>query len=194
MLLQPTMKKEIITIAGKPGSGKSTTAKILGETLGFDRYSAGSFLRDLAKERGISIEEASQLAKEDPFLDKQLDGATAEIGRTRDRIIVDGRVAFHFIPESFKVYLDLDLRTAAERIFKEQTTERHESGETADSVEAMHSSIANRFTIEQSRYRSLYGIDPNDLAQFDLVVDTANHTPPQVAAEIAEAYKNWLVA
>ncbi len=188
------MKKEIITIAGKPGSGKSTTAKILAETLGYERYSAGSYIREIAKSRGISIEEASREAKNDPSIDHGMDEAVAEIGRTRAQMIVDGRLAFHFIPNSFKVYLDLDLKIAAERIFKENTAERHEGGEITDSVEAMHESIKNRFESEQIRYQTLYAINPNNLSQFDLVIDTSTKKPADVARETADAYKKWLQA
>ena len=50
----------IITISGTPGSGKSTVAKMIATKLGFKHYSTGDFMRQMAKERGISLEELSK--------------------------------------------------------------------------------------------------------------------------------------
>jgi ABC-type multidrug transport system fused ATPase/permease subunit len=50
------MKKQTITIAGSPGSGKSSTAKAIAAVLGFQHFSSGDFFRQLAVERGQSIE------------------------------------------------------------------------------------------------------------------------------------------
>lgn len=185
------MRKAIITIAGKPGSGKSTTANILAETLGYERFSAGKFLRDIAAAHGMSTEAASRMAIENPSVDHELDALTEKTGKERERIVVDGRLAFHFIPESFKVYLDLDLETAAKRIFGEGDRARRESGDLAASAEETETLLERRLASEQERYRSLYGIDPHDKAHFDLVLDTATDPPRVIAAKIIEAYEKW---
>lgn len=183
------MRPTIITIAGKPGSGKSTTANLVAEALGFERYSAGSFFRELAAKRGMSIEEINRLALTDPTLDKEADAALQEIGHTRSNLVIDSRLAFHFIPDSFKVYLELDLATAAARIFNKSSDERKKSGEAPATREELLQSIERRFAIEQKRYLDLYGIDPYDHNHFDLVLDTSKVPPEAVATRIIEAYK-----
>lgn len=184
-------KKEIITIAGKPGSGKSTTANIVAKTLGFERYSAGSFFRALAERKGMTVEEVSHLAAEDHSIDIEADAILREIGQVKSKLVIDSRLAFHWIPEAFKVYLELDLAIAAERIFKEDNEARRASGEVARSVEEMYDSIASRFAIEQKRYYNLYNIDPYNTVHFDLVLDTTTAKPDEVAARIIEAYEVW---
>lgn len=188
------MHKEIITIAGKPGSGKSTTANLVAQKLGYERYSAGSFFRAIAAKRGVSIEEINQLALVDPTLDQEADAALREIGKTKTKLVIDSRLAFHWIPDSFKIYLELDLATAASRIFGKADDERQKSGEVAQTKEELLTSIESRFAIEQRRYLDLYGIDPYDHGHFDLVLDTATETPEEIAAHIVEAYEAWLRA
>jgi len=183
------MRPTIITIAGKPGSGKSTTANLVAKGLGFERYSAGSFFRGIAEKRGVSIEEINRLALVDPTLDKEADLALQEIGKTQGNLVIDSRLGFHWIPDSFKVYLELDLATAAKRIFGKASDERQKSGEAPKTQEELLQSIESRFAIEQKRYSDLYGIDPYDHNHFDLVIDTSNITPEAVATRIIEAYK-----
>ncbi|MEZ4103369.1 MAG: nucleoside monophosphate kinase [Candidatus Paceibacterota bacterium] len=45
------MKKQIITIAGKPGSGKSTTAKRLSGELNYAHFSSGDFFRQVGLDK-----------------------------------------------------------------------------------------------------------------------------------------------
>ena len=47
-------KQEIITIAGAPGSGKSSTADGVARELDFKRFSSGDFMRKIALELGLS--------------------------------------------------------------------------------------------------------------------------------------------
>ena len=66
-------KKSIITLAGKPGSGKSTTSKKLAEWLGYERFSSGDLFRTIAKERGIDILTINQTAETEKAIDLEVD-------------------------------------------------------------------------------------------------------------------------
>ena len=100
-------KKHIITISGKPGSGKSSTADKVAELLGYTRHSSGETVRKLLKEQHITLEAYNRKAANEHDLDEKID---AELRNLRDEndIVVDSRLGFYWIPDSFKVYLDLD--------------------------------------------------------------------------------------
>lgn len=185
------MKTEIITIAGKPGSGKTTTANEVARLLGYTRFSSGDFMRQMAKDRGMSILELGNLAEKDPRIDHAIDEKIREVGQTEKKLVIDSRLAFHWIPESFTVYLTLDLHTAAERILKGGEEHRKESGEFAPSLPELETKIVERFQNEQRRYKERYNIDPQS-ADFDITLDTSHDTPEHVAALIVSAYKKWL--
>src|SRR3990167_10028900 len=100
------MKKQIITICGGLGSGKSSTAKKVAEALGFQHFSSGDFFRQVGLELGLSINEINKRAETDPKIDEMTDQKLRDLNNA-DKIVVDSRTAYHWIPESFKVYLDL---------------------------------------------------------------------------------------
>ena len=185
------MKKSIITIAGKPGSGKSTTARLLSEALGYERFSSGDFFRQIGIDRGLSLSELSQLAETDPSIDEATDRKIRDMGK-KDAIIIESRLAFHWIPDSFKVYLDLDHDTCAKRMFQNLAENDHrKASEDCATLEEMKESLLVRFASENKRYQELYGVDPSDLSQYDLVIHTATHPQEEVARMIQEAYEAW---
>lgn len=184
-------KKHIITIAGKPGSGKSTTANKVAELLTFTRFSSGDLMREIAHGRGITLEEVNKLAENEPSIDHEVDTSLKRLGEN-DRIVIDSRLAFHWIPQSFKVYLDLDLDLAAARIFRDMNKQRVMSGEDAATVHEVLIQLHDRLASERRRYKTLYGIDPYDTSHFDLVIDTAQNNPYTVALKIFDAFNIWI--
>lgn len=188
----PVNKTRIITIAGKPGSGKTTTANLVAQSLSYRRFSSGDFMREIAKSRNVSLAELQGTATTDRSIDDIVDGKLREIGTTEKDLVIDSRLAFHWIPQSFKVYLDLDLDLAAKRIFTHQAEERITNGEHVGTFEEFAKSLTTRFLWEQNQYQALYQINPNELSQYDLVIDTANDHAPHIAQLIVDTYTKWL--
>ena len=188
-------KKHIITIAGKLGSGKSSTAKMVSSLLNYEHLSAGDFMRDMAKDRGISLIELNKIAEQDESIDRELDERNREIGK-RENVVIDGRLGFHFIPESFKVFLELDPEIASLRILKDRETNSNRHTETNgsfDTKEAIMESIDDRLLSERKRYKNLYGIeDLTSHNNFDLVIDTSQIPLEKVSQQIIEEYNKWL--
>lgn len=188
-------KKHLITIAGKLGSGKSSTAKKVAEILGYKHLSSGDFMRDIANERGISLMELNQIAEKDNSIDKELDDRNIEIGKQSD-IVIDSRLGFHFIPESFRVYLDLHPEIAAERILKDKENNPNrlkEDNRAFDTKEDVMKSIIERQESEKSRYDRIYNIkDVSCSDNYNLIIDTSKYTLEEVSQKIIEEYQKWL--
>lgn len=184
------MKKKIITLGGMPGSGKSSTAKRLAEELGYRHFSSGDFLRKVAQSHNWSIDELIQAAQSDPAFDHEVDELIRQTAEESD-LIIDSRLAFHWIPEGFKVFLALQPRTAAERTFAQIQTEGR-IGQTATSVEEIHQKLLSRIEIDKNRYSKYYGVSYLDESHYDLVVDTAQHPLEEVVKIILEKYRAWL--
>ncbi|MFA5751384.1 MAG: AAA family ATPase [Candidatus Paceibacterota bacterium] len=186
------MKKEIISITGTLGSGKSSTAKLVAEKLGYKHYSAGDFFRNIGLKLGISVNEVSKRAETDFEIDKMTDDEVRKVGRM-DKIVIDSRLAFHFIPESFKVYLDLPPEIAKERILdniKENSLRKQsEQSENADEI---YKRIIQRLESERKRYKEYYGVIHTDTGNYDLIIDTNKNNLEEVVNIVIAKYKDWL--
>jgi len=187
------MKKKIITIAGKPGSGKSTTAKKLAEELNYSHFSSGDFFRQVGLDKGLNLMEVSKVAERDKSIDELVDQKVRDVGEG-ENIIAESRLAFHWIPDSFKVYLELDVETSAERMFADlKNNPSRKASEDFNSVEEMKSALLVRLESEKKRYKEMYDVNPQDLNQYDLVINTKGNSIEKVSEEIKNAYESWLL-
>jgi CMP/dCMP kinase len=185
------MKRQIITVAGSPGSGKSSTAKAVASALGFSHFSSGDQFRQLAAERGESIEAMNISAEAQRDIDLKVDNLLQEMYRTTQRLVIDSRMAWRWMPNSFKVFLTLDPDTAALRIFTHLQNEGRIS-ENAQCIEEVRESIERRSASERKRYSVLYSVDMADPLNFDIVVNTKFNDLQTVTAIIRAAFLAWV--
>lgn len=176
----------IITISGLPGSGKSSVAKLLAKRLKMKRYYIGEMRRELARKRGITLEELNKLGENEEWTDKTVDDYQRELGKREDNFIIEGRTSFFMIPDSIKVFLDVDIRTGAKRIFrvikKEGSSQRNEGDfKTIDEAEK---AIRERIKSDRKRYKKYYGIDFLDKSHYDIVIDTTDLRTEKVVERI----------
>jgi len=171
----------IITISGKAGSGKSTVAKEISNKIGIKHYSMGDLMRQLAKEKNISLSELGKLAEKDDSIDKELDKKQIEL-KNEDNFVIDGRLTAFFIPNAnVKVFLDCDDKIRAERILND----KRDDESSKDSNEVI-SKIKEREESERKRYKQYYDVDYYDEKLYDLVIDTANISVEEVVEKIME--------
>lgn len=169
-----------ITISGMPGSGKTTVGEMLAGRLGLDFLSVGDLRGKMAAERGMTIEELNKLGETEAWTDREVDDYQAEYGRTHNNFIVEGRLAFYFIPDSIKIFLDVDLRAAAERVFADPRPDEARRASIEDEIQAMKERIES----DKKRYLKYYGIDPYDRKNFDVFLDTTDIGIEEVAKRL----------
>jgi cytidylate kinase len=172
----------IVSIGGVPGAGKTTLSQFLKKELGWNWYYMGSIFRNIANEKGITMNELHELAKTNPKIDHEIDEYQRKLGEEQDNFIMEGRTSFYFIPHSFKVYLDVDLHVAAERIFYDaQSNEKR--NEKYATIEESFQELQQRMKLESEQYKRQYGFDNHDKSNYDLVINTTN-TPVSVVEQI----------
>tara|TARA_Y100000310_G_scaffold61961_1_gene57202 strand:- start:6951 stop:7529 length:579 start_codon:yes stop_codon:yes gene_type:complete len=174
----------IITISGKPGSGKSTVAKIIAKRLNLKHYSIGDFMRDIAKEKDVSLLELGKTAEKERWVDDELDKRQIELGKKKDDFVIDSRLGFYFIPKSIKVYLDVDLEESAKRIFNAKRKDEKDNLSLEKTIE----NVKKRMKSEVLRYKKYYGINYYNKKHYDFVVDTSGVSIDKVVGMVVE----WL--
>lgn len=186
------MKKEIITIAGTLGSGKSSASLLIAKELDFTHFSSGDFMRKIALEMGITLNELSIKAQSDGSIDKKIDDEVRKAGES-EKIIIDSRLAFHWIPESFKVYLDLPPEIAQNRILNNlKDNKLRRESEDSLTTDEIYKKIIFRRESEKKRYKELYNVDHTDKSNFDLVIDTQKNNLEQVVNIVVSEYRKWI--
>lgn len=180
-------KKPIITIAGPPGSGKSTTAKKVANRLNYNHFSSGDIFREIAKSYDVDVAGLNKLAEENFDLDYQVDSRLKRMGEEMENLVVDSRTAFHWMPQSFKVYLDLDIETASSRVF-DQIVSGGRVSQFANSINDVKFDIETRINSELKRYHKLYKLDYTKTEHYDLVINTVDYNVDEVAEIIIKKY------
>ena len=165
-----------ITIAGDLGSGKSTVANHLINNINYRIESAGLIFRRLAEQHGMTAKEFNQFIESNPKYDNMVDDTIKEMGEKEENIIFDSRLAWYFVPKSFKIYMYVDVDTATERIFND----KGRVSESYSDMEVAKKEIIERRQSEVLRYKTFYNIDINDYSSYDFIIDTSHATKDEV--------------
>ena len=148
--------------------------------------------RAIAKERGISVADVNAQAEIEKEIDAKVDDYLIGLNNDPRNLVLDSRMAWHFLEQSLKVRLTVDLDVAAERIFGDD-----ERGDDAaeNFSEMAIKEVERRRASEIKRYKTLYSVNIGDDSNFDLVINTSQMTQDEVmgAFDAAfEAYKKRL--
>ena len=175
-----------ISLAGDLGSGKSTVSAILIKELGAEYYSTGRIVRSIAERMGMTIAELNSYMETHPEIDTEIDDGLRALSDDERSLVIDSRMAWHFVRGTFKVYMSVDIETSAARIMY-----ANRKGEHRETLEQTVKETEERRRSERKRYLAQYGTDIMDLMNYDFVVDTTSATPEEVADAIITAYRAW---
>jgi cytidylate kinase len=96
---------------------------------------------------------------------------------------------WYAVPESFKVYLKVDIDVAVERALNDSARKETENYSTKEEAKEQ---ILYRHQEETNRWMDIYGVNRDDMSNYDLVLDTTILTPEEVCNKVIDAYNNWL--
>ena len=197
------IRNKIITISGEPVSGKSTVVKTIKkqyEQKGFEVHiiSVGQVFREAIKEEYVKMypdrkdanladiqadESFAEIRNRiDKMIDKEIVKKKGEEINSKERpndiYIIDSRLAWQNIPDSFAVRLTVDEKIAGHRVYKDKS---RGSEDAYKSVEDATEKTRQRKLGEIFRYIKRYNVDLRNPENYNLIVDTSYSNTEELA-------------
>ncbi len=173
----------VITMGGPHGTGKSTYAKIIAKEFGLRYVSAGQLFRDLAREKGVTLEELSKQAAEHPDIDHLIDEKSAEEAK-KGNVVVEGQLAAWMARDAVQVRIYLK---APDQVRFGRIAHRDHV-----SCEIAKKQTREREQIQRQRYKRYYGIDIDNMSLYNLILDTGNRSVENVSAELLSRIREMM--
>ncbi len=168
-----------LLLSGLSGTGSTTAARRIAADLGLAYVYGGQIFRDLAVERGVSLEELAESLEHDQEAELEIDRRLIAAGM-KDDSLVEGRTIGWIFPrevEALRIWLTCDLNERLRRVEDRENNARSREN------------LLRREAADNRRYKLLYGIEEDDFSPFDLVVDTTERSVRQVVDEIESFVK-----
>ena len=166
-----------ITISGMPGSGKSSLKDNLATKLQYASFiSVGDIHGEIANEKGMNINDLMEFAKTDISIHKEMDKKVKEYGQRHKDAIIEGWIAYNFVPDSIKIFLDVDENTGAERIYHAQRKDEPKY----TSIQETLMQTKKRLEDTCQGFQKTHKLDFLNKDQYDIIINTTNKTPEEV--------------
>jgi CMP/dCMP kinase len=190
-----TVKKIVICISGMAGTGKSTLSKKLAEKYHLSCYSGGDALKELANAEGYDSSrqgwwespEGLKFLKEranDPKFDKAVDTKLIEYAQ-QGNVLLDSWTMPWLLKDGFKIWLLASPEKRAARVAERDNITFNEALKVLKEKENRTKAI----------YKKLYGFSlGEDLAPFDLVLDTDNLSADEVFTVLCKVISNVVLS
>ncbi len=144
--------------------------------------SIGEIFRELAKEKGYTVEEFGTVAEQNKDIDIELDKRMIE--KAKPGRIIEGRLAGHLLnrssKEAFKVWIEADKDIRLERIADREDM----------SLKKTRIFVDKREKSERKRYMDYYEIDLLDKSVYDIVIDSGQNKPDEIVSKIIKGARD----
>lgn len=169
-----------ITISGLPGSGTTTAAKIVCEKLGMKLISAGEVFRQLAAKKGMTLEEFSKYAEQNPEIDRMIDKTQQELAEKEKNAVIEGRLSGWFVKDAdLRVWIFANPDIRYNRVAKREGID----------ISVARQQTRAREELEKRRYQKFYSIDIDDWSIYDIILNSSKFNAETIAEIIITAVK-----
>lgn len=184
----------LFTITGYMGSGKSTICDILHREYNFRIVSGGSIFRKMGLEKNVNVLDMTRelSSSKDTNVDTIIDNAIMEEAskvQDNENVIFDSRLAWHFLKNTFNIFIVVSPYQAALRTYLTRVNEDEKYGSLQDTIDG----LVERRVLENKRYKRIYGVNCEDLNNYDLVIDTSYISALEAKDIIMECYRKKML-
>lgn len=160
-----------ISLSGLAGSGKTTIGRVLSKKTDFEFVSLGDFVRDFAKKHyNMDINKFQNLCNKDSEIDMKIDAEFTKFCNSKDNLIIDYRLAYHFVNNCFNVFLDVSAEEAVKRLVNANRIAEFKINTT----NFVRKTMNKRNDIMKKRFLKIYNTDFTSLNNYHIVINTDN--------------------
>lgn len=170
-----------ITVSGVSGAGKTDASKALAKAFKLRYVSAGEIQRQVAKERGISLEEQVDIRRAE--IDHAMDKRSLKLAM-QGNVVLDGRLTGWAAGDyaDVKIWYECPLKVRAKRVAKRDNI----------SFEEAYKNLKERDEDDREKYLELYGIDSFDTSIYDIKINNEKLTKRQAKIVPVKLVKEFL--
>lgn len=163
-------------------------AKILSRTLEFEYLSTGQMHRKIAEEYGVDALALNKIASKDESIDDRIDGYLRSLNESDKDLIIDSRMAWHFVKDTFKIYLEVHSEVGADRVLGDKGRISEPTYQGRESALAI---LKARKSSENERFFEKYKVRCDDLSNYDITINTSDSSVESVSKLISQLFKAW---
>jgi len=170
-----------ITVSGVSGAGKTDAAKALAKAFKLRYVSAGEIQRQVAKEKGISLEKQVDIRRSE--IDYEMDFRSLKLAM-QGKVVLDGRLTGWAAGDwaDVKIWYECPLKVRAKRVAKRDKIPFKKS----------FKNLKERDKDDREKYRKLYGIDSFDTSIYDIKINNEKLTKRQAKIVPVKLVKKFL--
>lgn len=169
-----------ITVSGVSGAGKTDGASALAKAFKLRYVSAGQIQRQIAKEKGISLEK--QAERRGPEIDHLMDKRSLKLAM-EGNVVLDGRLTGWVAGEwaDVKVWYECPLKVRIERVANRDNISPDEA----------FKNVKERDEEDREKYRKLYDIDSFDSSFYDIKINNEKLTKEQAMITVVKLVRRF---
>jgi len=156
-----------ITLSGGVASGKTTVGKLLAKVLGYKFVSIGEETRKIAESQGMDILALQNRRAEDKNIDIEIDQLFSQACNAETEIVIDYRMGFKFIKNSFNILLLISEDAATKRL-----ESAHRPNESFKTVRERNNQMVEHF-------KNLYELNFLNPDNYDLTINVEEFSTPE---------------
>jgi len=170
-----------ITVSGVSGAGKTDGARALAKAFKLRYVSAGEIQRQVAKEKGVSLEEQAETREAE--IDHLMDKRSLKLAM-QGNVVLDGRLTGWAAGKwaDVKVWYECPLKVRAKRVAKRDKI----------SFEESFKNLEERDEDDREKYFKLYGINSFNTSIYDIKINNEKLTKRQAKIVPVKLIKEFL--
>lgn len=178
-----------VVVSWAAGAWKSSVIQNIVKKLWYEIHDVWQIFRSRAIAKWLTIDEYDKIVEKHPEEDVEMDNDFKDfLEKSKNNCIVSWRMWFHFLPTALSIWLDVNPKEWARRVFLQNRWKQEKKYKDVDEVMKANS---DRMTRLQKRMISLYGVDFMNKNNYKVIIKTDGKNIEKTSNEIINIIEEY---